>query len=90
MFLSCPGRARPLQCLFHVPGILSHKGSAMESAAPQVEVGTSFACLFMAVFAIAGLAMFGFWLWMLIDAIQHTPSENNLRLIWILVIVLTG
>jgi len=60
----------------------------MESAAP--EVGGTFACLFMAVFGIAGLAMFGFWLWMLIDAIQHTPSENNLRLIWILVIVLTG
>jgi prolipoprotein diacylglyceryltransferase len=39
---------------------------------------------------LIALAVFAFWLWMLIDAIKHTPSENNLRLIWILVIILAG
>ena len=42
------------------------------------------------LFVLIGLAMFAFWLWMLIDAIKYTPSENNLRLIWILVIILVG
>ena len=48
------------------------------------------AMCFMGVFALIGLAVFAFWLWMLIDAIKHTPSENNLKLIWILVIILAG
>jgi hypothetical protein len=53
-------------------------------------VAHGFGCIIMAVFAIVGLAAFAVWLWMLIDAIKYTPSENNLKLIWILVIILTG
>jgi formate hydrogenlyase subunit 3/multisubunit Na+/H+ antiporter MnhD subunit len=61
----------------------------MESGAPEA-AGGLFACLIMAVVGIIGLACFAVWLWMLIDAIKYTPSENNLKLIWILVILLTG
>lgn len=52
--------------------------------------GGAVACVFMVVAGLLGIAMFGFWLWMLIDAISHTPSENSTKLIWILIIVFTG
>lgn len=59
--------------------------------APTVETGAGMAGMcFGLVGLLIGLAVFAFWLWMLIDAIKHTPSENNLRLIWILVIILAG
>ena len=60
----------------------------MESS-PEAAGGV-FACIMFAVIGIVSLGAFAVWLWMLIDAIQHTPSENNLKLIWILVIILTG
>ncbi len=56
----------------------------------QEMAGGAVACVVFLFVAIIGLATFAFWLWMLIDAIKNTPSENNLRLIWILVIVFTG
>jgi len=62
----------------------------MESSAPDAAASGVFACLIFAVFGIVSLAAFAVWLWMLIDAIKYTPSENNLKLIWILVIILTG
>jgi hypothetical protein len=40
--------------------------------------------------AVFTLVAFAFWLWMLIDAITKTPSGENRKLIWILVIVFTG
>ncbi|MBM4019284.1 MAG: PLDc_N domain-containing protein [Planctomycetes bacterium] len=48
------------------------------------------ACAILAIIGIIGLAAFAFWLWMLIDAISRAPSAGNTKLIWILVIVLTG
>ncbi len=48
------------------------------------------ACVVFAIIGIIGLAATACWLWMLIDAITRCPSENNLKLIWILVIVFTG
>ena len=36
-----------------------------------------------------GIAALGFWLWMLIDCLTREPRENNGRLMWVLVIVLT-
>lgn len=36
---------------------------------------------------IVGLLAFLFWAWMLIDAIRWCPSRDNLKLIWVLVIV---
>jgi hypothetical protein len=60
----------------------------MEQTAPGAAFGI-FGCVISVVFLVIGLAMFGIWLWMLIDAIKYTPSENNQKLIWILVIVIT-
>ena len=61
----------------------------MESTGGDVAGGAA-ACVFMVVFGIIGLAAFAFWLWMLIDVITRAPSENNTKLIWILVVVFTG
>jgi len=61
----------------------------MESGSPDAAVGL-FGCVFFLIFGVVALACFGIWLWMLIDAIKYTPSADNQRLIWILVIVLTG
>ena len=42
------------------------------------------------LFLLVGLGGFVLWIWMLIDCINHEPSEGNDKLIWVLVIVLTG
>jgi phosphotransferase system glucose/maltose/N-acetylglucosamine-specific IIC component len=42
------------------------------------------------IIGLLSLAALGFWVWMLIDAIQNPRLDSNTRLIWILVIVLTG
>jgi|WetSurMetagenome_2_1015567.scaffolds.fasta_scaffold837127_1 hypothetical protein len=36
-----------------------------------------------------GLLATAFWIWMLIDAIKRCPNADNLKLIWVLVIVFT-
>ena len=58
----------------------------MESGAAPEALGPLF-CVFIAVAILIGLAGFAFWLWMLIDAIRNTPSKDNLKLIWVLVIL---
>jgi ABC-type multidrug transport system fused ATPase/permease subunit len=46
---------------------------------------------FIVLAALAFAAVFlGFWVWMLIDCAIHTPSEGNLKLVWVLIIVFTG
>jgi hypothetical protein len=64
------------------------KGTNME-AQPDMAMGAA-GCVFTAIFGLVALAALAFWVWMLIDAISRTPSEGNTKLIWILVIVLTG
>jgi len=39
---------------------------------------------------IISMAGFVFWIWMLIDCAQNAPSENNTKLVWILVLVFAG
>ena len=39
------------------------------------------------VVGLVALAAFAFWLWMLIDVITKCPSEENKKLIWILVVI---
>ena len=46
--------------------------------------------VFFAAFMIFGVIGFAFWIWVLIDCVKNEPSEGNDKLIWILVIVLTG
>ena len=44
----------------------------------------------MCVGGLFALAAIAFWVWALIDAINNPRLDSNTRLIWILVIVLTG
>jgi hypothetical protein len=44
----------------------------------------------MCIGGLIGLAAFAFWIWALIDAINNPRLDSNTRLIWIIVIVLTG
>jgi len=32
----------------------------------------------------------GFWIWMLIDCAIHTPSDGNLKQVWVLIIAFSG
>lgn len=44
--------------------------------------------LLLALFLIPlGLALFAFWIWMLIDAIQNRGLTDNEKIVWVLVIV---
>jgi hypothetical protein len=52
--------------------------------------GGAIACVMSLVFGLVGLAAFAFWLWMLIDVITKCPSEENKKLIWILIVIFTG
>jgi hypothetical protein len=36
-----------------------------------------------------GLALFGFWVWMLVDCVRNQSISGNERVVWVLVIVLT-
>lgn len=47
-----------------------------------------FICLFFG--GLLGLAATVFWVWMLVDCLTNEPSEGNDKLIWALVIILTG
>ncbi|UCC11383.1 MAG: PLDc_N domain-containing protein [candidate division WOR-3 bacterium] len=37
-----------------------------------------------------GLLGTAFWIWMIIDCANNEPNEGNDKIVWILVIVLTG
>ena len=44
----------------------------------------------IAVLAVGiGLSALAFWIWMLVDCIQHESSEGNDRIVWVIVIVAT-
>lgn len=36
-----------------------------------------------------GVAMFVFWIWMLIEAATKEPDTGNTRLVWVIIIVFT-
>jgi sterol desaturase/sphingolipid hydroxylase (fatty acid hydroxylase superfamily) len=59
---------------------------SMETQAVPEAAGSAIAC----IISLVMLAMIAFWLWMLIDVITKCPSEENKKLIWILVVVFTG
>ena len=44
----------------------------------------------MLVMFVFGIAAFAIWLWALIDAIRNPSLDGNMKLIWVLVIVITG
>ena len=44
----------------------------------------------LAVLAVGiGLSALAFWIWMLVDCIQHESSEGNDKIVWVIVIVAT-
>lgn len=58
-----------------------------------VGLGIGLGFFVLIAFAIlSGLALFAFWIWMLIDCAQapEPPGESNHRLVWILILVFTG
>jgi hypothetical protein len=62
----------------------------MESGTPMAAGFTVFGLIFTCGFALVGLALFAFWLWMLVDVITKCPSAENKKLIWILIVVFVG
>ena len=45
---------------------------------------------FLCGFGLFGLLILAFWIWSLVDAINNPRLDSNMRLIWVLVIVLVG
>ena len=43
--------------------------------------------VFLLIFSLATTA---FWLWMLVDCVTKEPAEGDNRMIWVLVVALTG
>ncbi len=46
-------------------------------------------CFVIGALAISAL-LTAFWIWMMIDCASNEPSEGNDKVVWILVVVLTG
>ena len=46
--------------------------------------------LMMVLFGAIGIGGTILWIWMLVDCATKEPSEGNEKIIWILIIVLTG
>lgn len=46
----------------------------------------------MSVIGLFVLAILVFWVWMLVDCIQHEfpPQDQNAKIVWILVIIFAG
>lgn len=68
-----------------LPTLAQNSGEAAASAGAGIVV-LLFSCCMM----IFGLVLMGFWIWMLVDCAQRDFPGDNDKLIWILVIVLTG
>ena len=59
---------------------------------PTAATGLGFLLIGFLVLGVmsCSLAILGFWVWMLVECALYTPAENNLKLVWVLIIVLTG
>lgn len=77
----------------------SHKGSDMLETTIQSlsllaqtsgdSVGGAGGAIFACVFGLIGLAVFIFWLWMLIDCLTRS-FEGSEKIVWALVIIFLG
>ncbi len=43
----------------------------------------------LVILAVSSLFL-GFWLWMLIDCIKNEPAEESDKMVWVIIIALTG
>jgi hypothetical protein len=50
-------------------------------------IGAVFKLLFMLIAAVVGLAVFAFWIWMLVHAITNKGLGDTEKIIWVLVII---
>ena len=39
---------------------------------------------------LLGLALFAFWIWMLVDCATRETDEGNTKLVWLLVVIFVG
>jgi hypothetical protein len=47
-------------------------------------------CCCMSFAILLGLGLMGFWIWMLVEAATKEPAEEPNKIVWVLVVVLTG
>ena len=47
-------------------------------------------CCFFAVIMLLNLAMMAFWIWMLVDCVTKCPDRDNKKILWVLLVALTG
>ncbi len=57
----------------------------MEEAA-----GGIIASIVLLLFALFGLAVFVFWVWMLYECVAKEPADYKDKVLWVLIIALTG
>jgi len=50
-------------------------------------ISGAFGLFFLLISAVVGLALFAFWLWMLINAIGNKGLSDGERIVWVLVII---
>ena len=50
-------------------------------------ISGAFSLLFGLISIVIGIALFAFWLWMLIHAIQNKGLSDGERVVWVLVII---
>ncbi len=64
----------------NLPSFIAQSSSSVSVMAPVL----------LLVFLAIGLMSIAFWVWMLVDCIQNEPSEGNDKIVWVVVIALTG
>ncbi len=70
-------------------GLLAQSGGTGVPSAGGAALGGGAVLVFGCMFALLGLAMFAFWIWMLIDCVQRDyGNDNSEKIVWVLVIVL--
>jgi hypothetical protein len=53
-------------------------------------IGFRVNALFLCIFPFLALAAMAFWIWMIIDCAINEPSQENDKVVWMLVIILTN
>ena len=68
--------------------LAQNSGPPADAAAGLCFLFFYLACMMFSV--VLSLAALGFWVWMLVDCVSNEPNEGNDKIVWILIIVLTG
>jgi hypothetical protein len=75
--------------LAHLPVLAQFTGSTDTAVGVGLGLGIGFFLLFFALIG-TGLALFAFWVWMLIDCAQTPEDPANNRVAWVLILVFTS